>query len=82
MTILPLANGSHYRVKFSSMIVCSCNVIRDCDIRAASQRGCSDAESAYRSMGCEFECGGCQDLADEIIREERSKPAAVGKRAA
>ena len=64
------------------MIVCSCNVIRDCDIRAAARRGCTDAESAYRSMGCEFECGGCQDLADEIVREEHSKPATVGKRAA
>ena len=64
------------------MIVCSCNVLRDCDIRAAARRGCADAEAAYRSMGCEFECGGCQDLAEEIVREERSSPATIGKRAA
>lgn len=64
------------------MIVCSCNVIRDCDIRAAAQRGCADAEAAYRSMGCEFECGGCQDLADGIVREARSPANQIGKRAA
>ena len=64
------------------MIVCSCNVIRDCDIRAAAQRGCADAESAYRSMGCEFECGGCRDHADEIVEEARCNPVEIGKQAA
>lgn len=64
------------------MIVCSCNVIRDCDIRAAADRGCADAESAYRSMGCEFECGGCRDHADEIVEEVRSSTIEVGRRAA
>ena len=64
------------------MIVCSCNVIRDCDIRAAAARGCKDAEAAYRSMGCEFECGGCRDLAEEIIEEALATPPKLGKRAA
>jgi bacterioferritin-associated ferredoxin len=64
------------------MIVCSCSVIRDCDIRAAVQRGCHDAESAYRSMGCEFECGGCRDYADEIIEEARANPPAMDASAA
>ena len=64
------------------MIVCSCNVIRDCDIRAAAQRGCADAESAYRAMGCEFECGGCRDHADEIVEEVRCNPVEIGKQAA
>ena len=64
------------------MIVCSCNVIRDCDIRAAVARGCRDAESAYRSMGCEFECGGCQDLAEEVIEDAIAAPARTGKKAA
>ena len=54
------------------MIVCSCNVIRDVDIRAAARRGCADAESAYRSMGCEFECGCCQDTAEEIVELARA----------
>jgi len=64
------------------MIVCSCNVIRDCDIRAAVQRGCKDADSAYRSMGCEFQCGGCRDLADEIIEESLESPPFVAADAA
>ena len=64
------------------MIVCSCNVIRDCDIRAAAARGCTDAESAYASMGCEFECGGCHVLADEIVRQEQDAPAEIGRHAA
>ena len=64
------------------MIVCSCNVIRDCDIRAAVARGCRDAESAYRSMGCEFECGGCQDLAEEVIEDAIAALARTGKKAA
>jgi bacterioferritin-associated ferredoxin len=64
------------------MIVCSCNVIREADIRAAAHRGHRDAESAYRSMGCEFECGGCQDLAEQIIDEALANPAQVDASAA
>ena len=64
------------------MIICSCNVIRDCDIRAAAARGCKDGDSAYRSMGCEFACGGCRDLADEIVEEARRAPAREDRRAA
>jgi len=64
------------------MIICSCNVIRDCDIRAAAHRGCRDGEAAYRSMGCEFACGGCRDLADEIVEEALGAPAAEDRRAA
>lgn len=64
------------------MIICSCNVIRDCDIRAAARRGCRDGEAAYRSMGCEFVCGGCRDLADDIVEEARTLPEQINQRAA
>ncbi|QIK96608.1 (2Fe-2S)-binding protein [Sphingomonas sp. HDW15A] len=64
------------------MIICSCNVIRDCDIRAAAARGCTDARSAYASMGCEFECGGCQELADDIVEQVLSNPPEIDQRAA
>ncbi len=64
------------------MIICSCNVIRDCDIRAAARRGCRDGEAAYRSMGCEFVCGGCRDLADEIVEEAQANPERIDQRAA
>jgi bacterioferritin-associated ferredoxin len=64
------------------MIVCSCNLIREADIRAAAQRGHRDAESAYRAMGCEFECGGCQDLAEHIIEYTLANPPAMAASAA
>ena len=64
------------------MIICSCNVIRAADIRAAAARGCTDAEAAYRSMGCEFECGGCRELAEEIVAEVLANPAEIDQRAA
>ncbi|QDP19171.1 (2Fe-2S)-binding protein [Sphingomonas xanthus] len=56
------------------MIVCSCNVIRANDIRAAVRRGCADSDSCYRAMGCEFQCGGCRDMADEIVDEMLARP--------
>lgn len=64
------------------MIVCSCNLIREADIRAAAQRGHGDAESAYRSMGCEFECGGCETLAEQIIAEAIANPRQMDATAA
>ena len=64
------------------MIICSCNLIREADIRAAARRGHRDAECAYRSMGCEFQCGGCADLADEIIADALVEPQEAAARAA
>jgi bacterioferritin-associated ferredoxin len=64
------------------MIICSCNAIRDCDLRAAADRGCHDAEAAYRSMGCDFQCGGCRDLADEVIVQTHRRPALIKRSAA
>lgn len=55
------------------MIVCSCNVIREREIRAAARRGCPDAETAYRSLGCTFDCGSCHDHADDLVADEREK---------
>ena len=33
-------------------------------------------------MGCEFACGGCRDLADEIVEEARANPESIDQRAA
>lgn len=64
------------------MIVCSCNLIRAADIRAAVRRGARDAESAYRAVGCEFECGGCRDLAEDIVEEAlANRPQAANQAA-
>lgn len=64
------------------MIVCSCNAIREADIRAAARRGCPCPDSAYRSLGCEFQCGCCRDYAEELIDEERAALLSVAARAA
>ena len=64
------------------MIVCSCNAIREADIRAAARRGCRSAESAYRSMGCEFQCGCCRDFAEDLVEDERANLFRPGKKAA
>jgi len=64
------------------MIICSCNVIRESEVRTAARRGCPCPDSAYRSLGCEVECGSCRDYAAEIIDDERAQLLAVDRRAA
>ena len=53
------------------MIVCICNAIREDEIRAAARRGAPCPVTAYKSLGCEPQCGTCLPCAREIIREER-----------
>lgn len=55
------------------MILCSCNAIREDEVRAAARRGCPCPDSAYRSLGCEFECGSCRDEVEDVIATERAK---------
>ena len=55
------------------MIVCSCNVIREDEIRDAAREGFRTPEAAYASIGCEPQCGCCLDYAQEIIHEELPK---------
>ena len=64
------------------MIICSCNAIRESEVRAAARRGCPCADSAYRALGCEFECGSCRDHAEELVADERSQLLKVAARAA
>ena len=52
------------------MIVCSCNVIRADEIRAAAREGAENVEEAYRALGCRIQCGGCEDHAEALIRAE------------
>ena len=64
------------------MIVCSCNVIRENELRAAARRGCPCADSAYRSLGCEFQCGSCRDHAEELVAATRAELLSVDAQAA
>jgi len=53
------------------MIVCSCNVIREEEIRAAARHGARTPEAAYAALDCEAQCGCCLDYAQELIDAER-----------
>ena len=55
------------------MIVCSCNVIREDEIRAEARNGARSPEDAYAAMGCEPQCGCCLDYAQELIDAEKGK---------
>jgi bacterioferritin-associated ferredoxin len=55
------------------VIVCSCNVIREDEIRDAARKGSRTPEAAYATLACEPVCGCCLDYAQELIDEERSK---------
>jgi len=54
------------------MIICSCNVLSDHDIRAAVQADDSARRSAaevYRCLGCSVECGRCARSVKTIIAD-------------
>jgi bacterioferritin-associated ferredoxin len=55
------------------VIVCSCNVIREDEIREAARKGSRTPEDAYATMGCEPVCCCCLDYAQELIDEEGAK---------
>ena len=64
------------------MIVCSCNAIREDDIRTVARHGARSAECAYRALGCQFECGCCADYAQEIVEQELCKVVPIRAKAA
>lgn len=65
-----------------SMIVCSCNAIREDDLRKAARCGAPCPISAYAHLGCEPECCSCLDHAAEIVDDERAKLLSVTRQAA
>ena len=64
------------------MIVCICNRICEDEVRKAARKGAPCVRSAYRSLGCETQCGTCIPYAQEIIDGERAVLLAVDSRAA
>lgn len=64
------------------MIVCVCNAIREDELRAAARQGTPCPRTAYRSLGCDVQCGTCLPCAKEVIDEERAGMLAVDARAA
>ena len=64
------------------MIVCVCNAIREDELRAAVRQGAPCPRSAYKSLGCEVQCGCCLPYDAEIVDEERERMLAVDAQAA
>ena len=57
------------------MIVCVCNAIREDELRTVAREGAAEPCAAYKALGCEPICGCCLDYAQDVIDDERSKPA-------
>ena len=57
------------------MIVCSCNVLTDDDIRAsiATLNGLRRVCDVYASLGCAAECGGCAGTISALITEAEGR---------
>jgi bacterioferritin-associated ferredoxin len=57
------------------MIVCSCNVLTDVDIRAsiATLDGPRRVRDVYASLGCAAECGGCAGTISALISEAEGR---------
>lgn len=52
------------------MIVCSCNVIREQQIRDTARRGIVAVDEVYAHLGCVPNCCQCLPFAEQIIDEE------------
>jgi bacterioferritin-associated ferredoxin len=57
------------------MIVCSCNVLTDLDIRAsiATLNGPRRVCEVYASLGCTAKCGGCAGTISALISEAEGR---------
>ncbi|WP_062345617.1 bacterioferritin-associated ferredoxin [Novosphingobium sp. CCH12-A3] len=52
------------------MIVCSCNFIREQQIREAARGGVMDVVDVYEALGCTPNCYQCLPFAERIIEDE------------
>lgn len=64
------------------MIVCVCNAIREEELRSAARQGAPCPRTAYKSLGCQVQCGTCLPCAREVIDDERSQMISTSARAA
>ena len=53
------------------MLVCHCHAITDRDLRKSIRAGASSIEQVGLSCGAATGCGGCRDLVQHIIDDER-----------
>ena len=59
------------------MIVCSCNVVTDRQIRACVARGATTVREVARSCRAATGCGGCRLAVQAILSEAREERAPV-----
>ncbi len=52
------------------MIVCSCNFIREQQIREVARAGIRCVEAVYAQLDCEPNCRQCLSFAEQIIEDE------------
>ena len=57
------------------MIVCSCNVLRESQVREIARGGVRCEREAYQRLGCRPQCGQCLPYARQLVREELSRIA-------
>ncbi|QMW24508.1 (2Fe-2S)-binding protein [Sandaracinobacteroides saxicola] len=52
------------------MIVCSCNALRERQVREVGRSGIRCEREAYRALGCRPQCGQCLPFARQLLRDE------------
>lgn len=52
------------------VIVCHCNALRECQVRAAARHPAEAAEAVYARLGCAPRCGQCLPFARSVIADE------------
>jgi len=60
------------------MYACICHRIRECELRAAIQRGARTEESVGDACGAGTGCGSCLDRICDLIDEESPSDTLVG----
>jgi bacterioferritin-associated ferredoxin len=59
------------------MYVCICARVRECEVRAAIQRGARDEETVGEECGAGTGCGTCLDRICDLIDEENGVDSRV-----
>jgi bacterioferritin-associated ferredoxin len=55
------------------VIVCSCNALRESQIRDMVRTGIRCEREAYARLGCRPQCGQCLTFAREVVRSEGAR---------
>ena len=52
------------------MYICICNAITERSVRQAAAEGAHTLSELTQRTGCAGACGGCAELAEQVLREE------------